>query len=77
MPNPTVFSDFVKFYRDMYSPEALSASDIFAKKTESFSINDVIHPADQKWFAEHNKEASIKKGSIVYLGDEPFYGLLS
>ena len=56
MPNPTVFSDFVKFYRDMYSPEALSASDIFAKKTESFSINDVIHPADQKWFAEQRSK---------------------
>lgn len=77
MPNTTVFSDFVNFYREMYSPETLSASDIFAKKTEAFSIDDVVHPADQKWFSEHNKEATVKKGSVVYLGDEPFYGLLS
>ncbi|MDN8624851.1 MULTISPECIES: hypothetical protein [Corynebacterium] len=77
MPNTTILSDFVTFYREMYSPKTLSASDIFAKKTESFSIDDVIHPADQKWFSDHDKEATVKKGSIVYLGDEPFYGLLS
>ena len=77
MADNTVFSRIVSFYRDMYSPETLSASDIFATKAQSFSIGDIIHPEDQKWFAAHDKEATIHNGSVVYLGDEPFYGLLA